>query len=213
MSDKGKIIAGLVIFLVLATYPIWYFGIAGGSVSRPELEPPTGAFLFSAPWRAVQGAAAADIEWNRLQGEFRKYRISLSGEARLAQGEKSGEWRITDGESRYLVLKNEASVNVYTGCVEEKDFMLRNHMNILKEWRESVVRDADKSRIEINGAHYDKSLTKCCMKCHASREKFCARCHEYANVFALRSLQPEKTAQQAQRGVRCWNCHVEAKGD
>ncbi len=213
MSDKGKIIAGLVIFLVLATYPIWYHGIAGGSYSRPELDPPAGALLFSAPWSAVQGGSATDLDWNRLQGELRKSRISLSGEARLVEGTADGAWRIADGESRYLVLKNEATVNVYTGCVEEKDFMTRNHMNILKEWRESVVRDADNSLVEINGEQYDRSLTKCCMKCHTSREKFCASCHEYANVFALRDLQSGRTAQQAQRGVRCWSCHVEPKGD
>ena len=213
MSDKGKIIAGLVIFLVLATYPIWYHGIAGGSYSRPELDPPAGALLFSAQLSAVQGRAATDLDWNRLQGEFRKNRISLSGKARLDKGAEDGVWRITDGESRYLILKNEATVKVYTGCVEERDFMTRNHMNILKDWREVVVRDAEKSRVVINGEYYDRSLTKCCMKCHTSREKFCADCHEYANVFALRSLQLSRTTQQAQRGVRCWNCHVEPKGD
>ncbi len=40
MSDKGKIIAGLGIFLVLATFPIWHRLGAGGDALLPDLELP-----------------------------------------------------------------------------------------------------------------------------------------------------------------------------
>ena len=40
MSDKGKIIAGLVIFLVLVTFPVWYTVAAGGPGARPQPERP-----------------------------------------------------------------------------------------------------------------------------------------------------------------------------
>ena len=212
MSDKGKIIAGLVIFLVLATFPIWYLGIAGGSVSRPELEPPAGALLFRASWSAVQGGSDMGIDWSRLRGEFNKNRIALTGEASLTRDEKDGKWRVTDQGNRYLVLKDQDAVQVYTGCVEDRIYMIKNHMNILKVWREEVVRDSDRSRIDVNGRKYLKSLTKCCMDCHTSREKFCYECHAYANVLSMLPLQESKDTQQTQRGVRCWNCHVEPKG-
>lgn len=43
MSDKGKIIGGLVVFLVLVTYPLWHTVAAGGDATMPELEYPVSA--------------------------------------------------------------------------------------------------------------------------------------------------------------------------
>ena len=42
MSDKPKIVVGLVIFLVLATFPVWYNQAAGGAGAGPEVELPAG---------------------------------------------------------------------------------------------------------------------------------------------------------------------------
>jgi hypothetical protein len=42
MSDKGKIIGGLVVFLVLVTFPLWDTVVAGGDAVMPELEYPEG---------------------------------------------------------------------------------------------------------------------------------------------------------------------------
>lgn len=86
-------------------------------------------------------------------------------------------------------------------CVKDKEYMIANHMDLLNRWRDEVVREGDTSGVEIGGRMYEKSLTKGCMSCHTSRENFCAKCHNYADV---------KPA--------CWNCHVEpklaeAKGD
>ena len=39
MYDAGKIIVGLVIFLVLVTSPLWYNAISSAPVDEPELNP------------------------------------------------------------------------------------------------------------------------------------------------------------------------------
>ena len=213
MRDKPIIVAGLAVFLALATFPIWYtLGLAGWA-PPPDLEPPFGApRLFDVPWSAVRGDSEGDVDWRRLQEEFKRHQVSLPDGARLVKGEQGGQWdkwRIVDADRCYLAVKDGDELDVYQGeCVEKN--MVTNHMSLLKNWREAVVRDADKSQIDINGTMYDKSLTKCCMKCHTSRERFCARCHEYTNVLPLPPLWSRGTAERA---VHCWGCHVEPKGN
>ena len=41
MHDAGKIIVGLVIFLVLVTYPVWYNAASGRATYVPDLQYPT----------------------------------------------------------------------------------------------------------------------------------------------------------------------------
>ncbi len=43
MSDKGKIVAGLVVFLVLVTFPLWFALAARADTAMPELEYPSEA--------------------------------------------------------------------------------------------------------------------------------------------------------------------------
>lgn len=43
MYDGGKIVAGLVIFAILLTFPIWYSVASGSSAAPPELTYPEGA--------------------------------------------------------------------------------------------------------------------------------------------------------------------------
>jgi len=76
-------------------------------------------------------------------------------------------------------------------CVKSADFMRANHMKLLDEWRNSVVRDGDREYGIIDGVRYDKSLQNTCMRCHSNKKDFCDRCHDYANV------QPY-----------CWDCHI-----
>lgn len=40
MSDKGRIGAGLAVFVLLAAFPIWYGLVFGGGASLPVREPP-----------------------------------------------------------------------------------------------------------------------------------------------------------------------------
>jgi len=78
-------------------------------------------------------------------------------------------------------------------CVEKN--MKARHMEVLNGWRDEVVREGDCSKIEINGVKYAKSLTKGCLECHVSRDDFCKKCHDYADV------RPN-----------CWDCHIESIG-
>jgi hypothetical protein len=78
-------------------------------------------------------------------------------------------------------------------CVESKEYMRANHMNLLNKWRDEVVRGSSRTYIGKNEHRYEKSLTKTCMKCHNNRAEFCQKCHDYAGV-----KQP-----------KCWDCHNE----
>jgi hypothetical protein len=42
MFDAGKILPGLLVFLALVTFPIWYNAASGGEVRVPEIEKPAG---------------------------------------------------------------------------------------------------------------------------------------------------------------------------
>ena len=125
MSDKGKIIVGILILLVIGTFPFWYT-LGEGSRPRPEVELPVGE----------------------------------------------------------------------TRCVEEKDFMTAHHMDLLDEWRDTVVREGRKTYTsKTYGNTYEISLTRTCMECHTDRDTFCNRCHDYADVAPY-----------------CWDCHIEPEG-
>lgn len=121
MQDKSKIIIGLLIFLAIITFPIWY-NLAGGKATyRPDL----------------------------------KY--------------------VTDAEE----------------CVAPADYMTSNHMDLLNEWRDEVVRDKDRVYMAFNGNKYDKSLTNTCLDCHSNKADFCDKCHDYMSVDPY-----------------CWDCHI-----
>jgi hypothetical protein len=74
-------------------------------------------------------------------------------------------------------------------CIRPLEEMRANHMTILDEWRDAVVREGQK----MDGEH-EMSLTRTCMSCHESSERFCKRCHDYAGVDPY-----------------CWDCHVDGE--
>ena len=76
-------------------------------------------------------------------------------------------------------------------CVEDTDFMRRNHMDLLKHHRDDTMR---------LGIRTTKHSLKGCVECHASektgsvaasKEDFCMACHSYASVK-----------------LDCWGCHA-----
>jgi hypothetical protein len=75
-------------------------------------------------------------------------------------------------------------------CVMPADFMKKNHMTLLKDWRESVVRDGNRTPVSVAGIDYQKSLSGSCLKCHNNKTKFCDSCHGYLAVTPS-----------------CWDCH------
>jgi len=123
--DTGKIILGLVVFIVLISFPIWNAATRGQSGERPELVYPADA----------------------------------------------------------------------TTCVEDKAYMKSWHMDLLNEWRDTVVRGGERTYIAHDHREYDMSLQNTCMKCHENKDTFCDRCHNYVGV-----------------APKCWECHVEPGG-
>jgi hypothetical protein len=123
MNDMAKILAGLAVFIVLATSPFWLNALAG-----PESDPP---------------------------------------ELVLPANEKN--------------------------CVEDVETMRESHMDLLDQWRDTVVRTGERNYVsKATGEQFEMSLTNTCLGCHSKREDFCNRCHNYVAVSPY-----------------CWDCHVE----
>lgn len=165
MNDKPRIIAGLVVFIALALFPVWYGlgGMASGyPTDKDDLE-------LDLPDRADQVLFATDADYH---------------------------------------------------CIEDLEFMRANHMDTLNNWRNAVVRDGQKLYTsQAYGVPYEMSLTHTCMRCHKSRQAFCAKCHEYAGVKSFGRLDPSmapppgQAEPQEEYGVMCWNCHLQKRGN
>jgi len=70
-------------------------------------------------------------------------------------------------------------------CVLDKYDMRANHMSLLDEWRDAVVRDADRIYVAANGKSFHMSLStgeNSCLGCHEDKAKFCDACHTYTSV-------------------------------
>jgi hypothetical protein len=77
-------------------------------------------------------------------------------------------------------------------CVMPKDYMRANHMQMLVDWRENVIRSQDgvsgypaaDDRMFVNpeGKKYLASLSKTCLECHSNKAQFCDQCHNYVAV-------------------------------
>jgi len=82
-------------------------------------------------------------------------------------------------------------------CVESVEFMRAEHMAMLNDWRDEVVRGGE-HEYHSTASHqvFQKSLTKTCIKCHENKDQFCDKCH------ATVSVNPY-----------CWDCHVDPKGE
>ncbi|OGW50290.1 MAG: menaquinol oxidoreductase [Nitrospirae bacterium RBG_19FT_COMBO_42_15] len=79
-------------------------------------------------------------------------------------------------------------------CVESKEYMRANHMQLLNEWRDAVVREGKSAYVSSNGKKYNMSLQNTCMGCHSNKTEFCDRCHKYVSVKPY-----------------CWGCHIAPK--
>ena len=79
-------------------------------------------------------------------------------------------------------------------CVESKSFMKAEHMVMINDWRDSVVRDGNRLYTSTDRQQYAMSLQNTCMKCHSNKTKFCDECHNYVGVKPY-----------------CWDCHIAPK--
>jgi hypothetical protein len=121
MYDAAKIMAGIIIFLSLITFPVWYNVTGGKAEYVPDLK--------------------------------------------IVTQEKQ--------------------------CVESKGYMRANHMQLLNEWRDTVVRGDNRGYVASDGKKYDISLSRTCLTCHVNKADFCDKCHNYVEVTPT-----------------CFNCHV-----
>jgi hypothetical protein len=121
MYNGGKIIAGLILFLCLITFPVWYNMVRGKAAYRPELK----------------------------------------------------------------IVTNEKQ------CVESTEYMRIEHMQLLDDWRNTVVRENKRTYVAHDGKEYNMSLSNTCLNCHSNKADFCDQCHNYVEVTPT-----------------CWNCHV-----
>ncbi|CDX04776.1 sulfate reduction electron transfer complex DsrMKJOP subunit DsrJ [Desulfitobacterium hafniense] len=71
-------------------------------------------------------------------------------------------------------------------CIESTEYMRANHMKLLVDWRDDVVRKSDRTYVNSRGESYEKSIDTC-LDCHHdpnanTEDQFCITCHDYASV-------------------------------
>lgn len=76
-------------------------------------------------------------------------------------------------------------------CVEPPEWMRANHMQLLWDWREQVVRTGERYYTTSQGKKVLASLSNNCMECHSNKSHFCDQCHNYVAV-----------------APNCWGCHL-----
>ncbi len=77
-------------------------------------------------------------------------------------------------------------------CVMPTPYMRANHMQMLIDWREAVVRHGNRQFINPQGKKFTVSLSNTCMECHSNKTKFCDQCHNFVAVTP-----------------NCWGCHLD----
>ena len=85
-------------------------------------------------------------------------------------------------------------------CVMPTEWMRANHMQMLVEWRDNVVRTGEqqvttprgRDFVAPDGKTYLASLTNTCLNCHSDKTKFCDQCHHYVAVVP-----------------NCFGCHLQ----
>jgi len=77
-------------------------------------------------------------------------------------------------------------------CIESREYIRDNHMKLLDEWRDEVVREAKGDYVAPTKKRYTISLQKTCLRCHSNYDSFCDRCHAYTGIKPY-----------------CWDCHLD----
>lgn len=77
-------------------------------------------------------------------------------------------------------------------CVMPTEYMRAEHMKVVDDWRNQVVRYGDRIWTSPSGQSFNMSLSNTCMECHNDKAKFCDKCHNYVGVTPY-----------------CWDCHLD----
>jgi hypothetical protein len=83
-----------------------------------------------------------------------------------------------------------------TECIESREYMAGEHMQILDTWRDMALREEKRIYVSTSGKEWVISLQNTCMTCHANKVDFCDKCHTSNSVAPY-----------------CWDCHVEPRGN
>lgn len=81
-------------------------------------------------------------------------------------------------------------------CVETREFMASEHMQLLDTWRDMALREEKREYVSTSGKVWEVSLQNTCMSCHTNKVEFCDKCHNSNSVYPY-----------------CWDCHVEPRGN
>ncbi|MBS4024923.1 MAG: sulfate reduction electron transfer complex DsrMKJOP subunit DsrJ [Clostridia bacterium] len=81
-------------------------------------------------------------------------------------------------------------------CVEDASFMRGNHMELLGDWKDAVVRRGFRDYLSRDGHLFSMSLQNTCLDCHSNKAEFCDACHSFGGA----------------KTNGCFNCHLEPKG-
>ena len=79
-------------------------------------------------------------------------------------------------------------------CVESKEFMRAEHMQLLNHWRDAALRRGERLYKSSDGRIVEISFQNQCLRCHSNKKKFCDECHSYVSVKPY-----------------CWDCHFAPK--
>ena len=80
-------------------------------------------------------------------------------------------------------------------CIESREYMRAEHMQLLNVWRDMALRDGKRVYVDSRGNEWEINLQNTCMSCHGNKADFCDKCHD------TNAVKPY-----------CWDCHVEPKG-
>ena len=83
-----------------------------------------------------------------------------------------------------------------TKCVEPREWMAANHMDLLINWRDEALRNTKRIYVASDGKKWETSLQNTCMACHTNKAEFCDKCHDANSVSPY-----------------CWDCHVIPQGN
>ena len=79
-------------------------------------------------------------------------------------------------------------------CVLPRAEMRASHMQVIYDWRETVVRGGARTYRHPDGTDRPMSLSNTCLGCHGAKKEFCDTCHTYLAVKPF-----------------CWDCHFDPK--
>ena len=129
--------------------------------------------------------------------------VTLAGLGAIAVAVEEGTGEVSSSRVPFPVIARGQGES----CVEDTEFMLRNHMDLLKHQRDDTM---------IKGIRGEQHSLKECVSCHAvvgadlipvtvsSPEHFCRSCHDYAAVsidcFQCHASRPEQEVVAEARG-------------